>query len=85
MSISKIKKAVSKRLPEGIKIVAMSELPVIGKVDDPDGFLDDVKENADDITMHYTAYVTSEIPTELEDKINEQISYMGAEVEFKMR
>ena len=86
MSLKKIKNVVSKRLAnEGIRIVAMSELPVIGKIDDPDGFLDDVKENADDITMHYTAYVTAPVTAKLENKINESISYLGADIEFKMR
>ena len=86
MSIQKIKKVVSKRLAnEGIRIVALSELPVIGKIDDPDGFLDDVKENADNITMHYTAYVTWPVSPKLNNKINESISYLGAEIEFKMK
>lgn len=85
MSLKKVKRAVSKRLAdEGIRIMAMSELPVIGKIDDPDGFFDDVKENADDIKMHYTAYVTAAVTSKLTNKINEQIAYLGAEVEFKL-
>ena len=83
MSLKKVKRAVSKRLAdEGIRIMAMSELPVIGKIDDPDGFFDDVKENADNIKMHYTAYVTTAVTNKLANKINEQIAYLGAEIEF---
>ena len=85
MSLKKVKRAVSKRLAnEGIRVMAMSELPVIGKIDDPDGFFDDVKENADDIKMHYTAYVTAAVTSKLANKINEQIAYLGAEIEFKL-
>ena len=81
--MKKAKKFIEKRLPAGIKIIAMSELPVIGKVDDPDGFLDDVKENGDNIIRHITAYTNVPVDYKTINKINENIAYLGCDVEFK--
>ena len=81
--MKKVKKFIEKRLPDGVKIMAMSELSVIGKVDDPDGFFDDVVENGDSITKHITAYTNVPVDEKTINKINENIAYLGYEVEFK--
>lgn len=85
MRLNKIKKAINKRLaPLNSRVIALSELPIIGKIDDPDGFLDDVKEDADNISYHYTAYISSPIGCHDAQRINEQLSYLGADIDFKL-
>lgn len=84
MSTKRIKNIITRNLSQyGSKLVALSELPVIGNIDDPEGFFDNVIENGDNITKHLTAYTNVPVDEKTINKINENIAYLGYEVEFK--